>query len=95
MKPIRVPRITAIPVGDWILAAACRGKDPELWFPGPGGSVTEAKAICRHCDVLHECLAYALENNEQHGVYGGLTARERRRVPHYPRLATTSTRLVG
>jgi WhiB family redox-sensing transcriptional regulator len=34
--------------------------------------------ICRRCPVRDSCLAYALENNETHGVWGGMTPQQRK-----------------
>lgn len=61
----------------WKLAAACRDVDPGLFFPGRGKSATEAKAICNGCPVRAECLSYALDNDEDFGVWGGLSLSER------------------
>jgi WhiB family redox-sensing transcriptional regulator len=71
--------------GDWTSLAACRDKDPELFFPvsdmGPGArQVTEAKAVCAGCPVRSECLTYALEDGLDHGIFGGLTERDRREL---------------
>lgn len=65
---------------DWAADANCRGLDSELFFPERGQSTSEAKAICHECDVQAECLAYALNNGEHHGIWGGLSERERRVV---------------
>lgn len=67
---------------DWMVSAACRGMDPELWFPvtevGPGArQVARAKAVCAGCPVRDECLAFALELKLAEGVFGGLTPSER------------------
>lgn len=67
--------------------AACRGEDPELFFPvtetGPGArQAARAKAVCARCPVTSACLAYALDNGLAHGVFGGLTGSERRRPIH-------------
>lgn len=70
---------------DWRHRAACRDEDPELFFPvsevGPGAEqVARAKAVCARCPVRAECLEYALENGLDHGIFGGLTEQERRRL---------------
>lgn len=70
---------------DWRHRAACRDEDPELFFPvsetGPGARETaRAKAVCARCPVRAKCLDYAFENGLDHGIFGGLTERERRRV---------------
>ncbi len=60
--------------------ANCLGVDPELFFPEQGASTREAKEVCRGCQVREECLESALQNNEKFGIWGGLSARERRRI---------------
>lgn len=70
---------------DWRHRAVCRDEDPELFFPignsGPAVAQTEeAKAVCRRCPVIEECLAYALETGENFGVWGGLGEEERREL---------------
>lgn len=43
-----------------------------------GAHQNRVKRICKGCPVLPECLAEALDNNDEHGVWGGMTVRERR-----------------
>lgn len=66
--------------GGWQDQALCAQTDPEAFFPEKGGSTREAKRVCRSCEVRSECLAYALENDERFGIWGGLSERERRRL---------------
>lgn len=61
----------------WQVMAACRGKDPELWFSEYPGDIRDAVAHCDRCPVQAECLADALERNEGFGVWGGKTTSER------------------
>lgn len=75
---------------DWQDEASCLGMDPELWFPERGASSREAKEVCRGCPVAAVCLAYAMANHITHGVWGGLSERERRRIRRANRLAVTS-----
>jgi WhiB family redox-sensing transcriptional regulator len=68
---------------DWRYRAACRDEDPELFFPigttGPAiRQVDEAKAVCRRCDAIEECLTWALDSDQDAGVWGGLDEDERR-----------------
>lgn len=68
---------------DWRDKAACREEDPELFFPigttGPAlMQVEDAKAVCRTCDVVEKCLTWALDNNQDAGVWGGMAEDERR-----------------
>lgn len=62
----------------WQADANCRGVNPEVFFPQRGEDTKFAKSICRACDVQAECLAYALNNDEHHGIWGGVSERERR-----------------
>jgi WhiB family redox-sensing transcriptional regulator len=65
----------------WMPRAACRGEDPELFFPittvGPAlTQVFAAKAVCFQCAVRARCLSYALATG-QAGIWGGTTQDER------------------
>lgn len=64
----------------WQDKGLCAQTDPEAFFPDKGGSTREAKRICQGCEVRSECLAYALDNDERFGIWGGLSERERRRI---------------
>ncbi|MFF3763784.1 WhiB family transcriptional regulator [Streptomyces sp. NPDC001922] len=68
---------------NWRQSAACIDEDPELFFPigtsGPAAlQAEEAKAVCARCPVTDQCLEWALENNQDSGVWGGLEENERR-----------------
>jgi WhiB family transcriptional regulator, redox-sensing transcriptional regulator len=67
-------------LGTWRDQARCRGVDPEIFHPNEDDDGLAAKAICAQCPVREACLEYALASREKEGVWGGLTARERRRV---------------
>lgn len=62
---------------DWASHAACRATDPDTLFV-QGAAQNRAKAICVGCPVRTECLADALDNHVEFGVWGGMTERERR-----------------
>lgn len=68
------------PERGWQERAACRNTDPAVFFPLRGEDAAAAKAICAGCPVAEECLAYALTAYERHGVWGGASERERRRM---------------
>lgn len=67
---------------DWRSMSACRDSDPELFFPDPRGpGVTQletAQAVCARCQVRAECLSFAVETVQDHGVWGGTSEEERR-----------------
>jgi WhiB family transcriptional regulator, redox-sensing transcriptional regulator len=69
----------------WRDQAACRATAAELFFPSgrtPGASeaVRTAKSVCRSCDVRQACLMYALETNQDSGIWGGTSEDERRKM---------------
>lgn len=72
----------------WRHLAACRGLDPELFHPGPGESPAAARAVCCSCPVRAECAEWALFGRvEHHGIWGGLTELDRRRIRRARRLS--------
>lgn len=65
---------------EWMRDAACRGMDPELFYPSRGESVAQARKVCSGCPVRAECLTYAMNLHETHGMWGGMSERDRRRI---------------
>jgi len=64
-----------------MLSALCAQVDPDLWFPKhEGDNGTAAIKICGSCPVLTLCLTYAVENNIEYGVWGGMSANQRVRM---------------
>jgi WhiB family redox-sensing transcriptional regulator len=64
----------------WRQAAACRGVDPEVFYPASEEESGPAKVVCGRCPVRQPCLEFALASREREGVWGGATERERRRM---------------
>src|SRR6476619_6398754 len=64
-------------VEDWTSRAACRATQPDQLFVR-GAEQNKAKQLCAGCPVRTECLAEALDNQIEWGVWGGMTERERR-----------------
>ena len=62
----------------WRELAACRGADLGLFFPERGEPAEPARLVCAACPVRQACLDYAITNRIIHGIWGGLTERERR-----------------
>lgn len=76
--------VTATDSG-WRERAACRDLDTELFFPlGTTGhaldQANQAKAVCAGCPVADACLEWALEKNQDAGVWGAKTEDERRTI---------------
>lgn len=72
----------------WQSRAACRGPESRLFFPPTHVERRDereerelrAKAICKSCAVLRDCLDYAMTIREPHGIWGGLNESERRQL---------------
>ena len=69
----------------WRRDAICRDTDPDLFFPvGTTGhalvQIERAKQVCGECPVQRDCLEYALETNQDSGVWGGHSEEERRAI---------------
>jgi WhiB family redox-sensing transcriptional regulator len=70
---------------DWVAEAACRDIGDEryaVFFPNDEKPehISRAMAYCATCCVRLECLDYAINNRIDHGIWGGTTAQERRRI---------------
>lgn len=65
-------------VSEWTLQAKCRDMADAL-FP-EGKDQKRARTVCMGCPVRSECLAEALDNRIEWGVWGGMTERERRHL---------------
>jgi len=77
------PKEVTGPMGqNWRSVGLCRGSDTLVFYPPSEDDslAVEAKMICGMCAVRQPCLEFALTTREKHGVWGGLTERERRRV---------------
>lgn len=71
--PSTSPRLSTFPTGTYPTSTVppCRENDPDLWFSDSPTGVEEAKALCRGCPVVEQCLSGALERREPWGVWGG------------------------
>ncbi len=83
----------------WRVDSLCRDTDPDLFFPvGTTGQAlvqTErAKEVCGECPVNIKCLDYALETNQDSGIWGGTSEEERRSIRR-ARLARTKSPLAA
>ncbi len=69
----------------WRGKAICRDTDPDLFFPvGTTGQallqIAKAKEVCGECPVSTQCLEYALDTNQDSGIWGGLDEEQRRSI---------------
>lgn len=80
---------------DWRTAGACRETDPEIFFAvgeGPEAlqQTDDAKAVCNACPVKDICRDWAVGTRQEHGVWGGMTAKERHNLRRREARATAS-----
>lgn len=64
----------------WRDDALCTQVGGDIFYPETGESARPAKSICARCDVRSQCLQYALDNHEEHRVWGGTTETDRRKL---------------
>jgi len=77
---------------EWMADARCRELSPELFFPTNSTGVAAARRVCAACDVATACLEFALAEHLEHGIWGGTSERERRRILRTRRAQGTSWR---
>lgn len=85
---------------EWRDGALCRDTDPALFFPvGTTGNalvqIDEARHVCGECIVAGDCLTYALDTNQDSGIWGGLTEEERRVIRRKRVAAARAARAVA
>lgn len=72
--------LTPEPARAWLENAPCKA-EPDAMFPGDlARDIEHAKSFCRTCPAVAPCLRWALDTNQQHGVWGGLSEAERRNL---------------
>lgn len=76
----------------WMARGNCADQDPSLFFPNDGVGVIRAQRVCATCPVQESCLEYALRCGIDHGVWGGCSERERRRILKRRRLEARARR---
>ena len=84
------PLIDEDSVTGWMALGNCRAHPPTMFFPSDGVGVDRARKICATCPVVSQCLDYALDHHIDHGVWGGCSERERRRIAKRRRLSVQS-----
>jgi WhiB family redox-sensing transcriptional regulator len=65
---------------EWMARGRCVNVPPSRFFPSDGAGVELARKICAECPVQEPCLEHALVHRIDHGVWGGCSERERRRI---------------
>jgi WhiB family redox-sensing transcriptional regulator len=67
---------------DWTLHAACRGIDTAVFFGDSARAAKRAREYCARCPVIPQCrdLAFTFDDAKAHGVFAGLTGKERDKI---------------
>jgi WhiB family transcriptional regulator, redox-sensing transcriptional regulator len=74
----------------WMAVGLCREHSPKVFFPTDGVGVEKARKICATCPVKEPCLEYAVDNRIEHGVWGGMSERGRRRLARSRKLVSAT-----
>lgn len=74
------PQMGDSPPDEILDVAACKGMDPESFHPERGASTAEARAVCVTCPALHACAEWAITTNQNYGIWGNTSVRERREI---------------
>ena len=77
---MNLSQYASTPRPEWMHDALCREYPNVTWFPSSVLLIDydEPKSICSRCLVRSECLAFAVEHKIDYGVWGGMTAPDRR-----------------
>lgn len=68
--------------GNWMDEALCAGKG-DIFFAETNSvinnkkSLLQAKAMCSACTVVADCLTFAINNEEDYGIWGSFSSKER------------------
>jgi WhiB family transcriptional regulator, redox-sensing transcriptional regulator len=76
---LEIASVSALSSWNWRVAARCRTQDADELFVR-GAEQRRVRTFCKDCPVRTECLAHALDEKVEFGVWGGMTERERRAV---------------
>lgn len=63
---------------EWQKEALCNQTDPEAFFPERWMEGKDAKMVCAKCPVKQDCFDYAVSNNEEYGIWGGVDFSKRK-----------------
>lgn len=62
----------------WYKDGLCLSKEQDIFFPERGASTRQAKAFCRTCPVIEDCLDFLVRHEQEYGVWGGVLVNSRR-----------------
>lgn len=81
-EPLELWEVVGVLPGKWADDALCKEADPDLFHAekGQGGRIAAGKRVCGACPVVDQCLEWALENREPHGLFGGVYWPERNKI---------------
>ena len=71
--------VPEVPVG-WRERGLCWDTFDPRFFPERGESSKEIKGMCADCPVAFDCLEFSFDLNPRHGIWGGMSQRDRDRL---------------
>lgn len=77
LSPTSLAEYEAVFLQEWRKESLCIDQPPDLFFPEHSESNVPAKRICEMCAVRYDCLQYAIDTNQQFGIWGGTVEKER------------------
>jgi hypothetical protein len=83
MKSKRLYLELQVAIENALTIPPCQVTDPQLWFGSKDSNTMDynkAKRFCKECPVQRECLDYAVDAAEAHGIWGGTTVAQRDRI---------------
>lgn len=84
LEDLDISRTNQIPEPPWQREAACYRLGYDNFFPNgieeARCKIPKAKDVCSSCPVKAECLKFAIETESVHGVWGGMTRGERKKL---------------
>lgn len=79
--PVPTPALNDRPLTeDELDEATCPQTDPDIFFAELGEGYHDAKKVCYGCPIAARCLAWALTEGFEYGVFGGASPPERKRI---------------
>lgn len=64
-------------MAEWTDRAVCKLYPMHVFYPDVPHADQKAKGICEGCSVRKECLDFAIDTRQEHGIWGGMNTRER------------------
>ncbi len=78
MRRGEISKLLGLEAPAWQREALCAQTDPEAFFPDLASQAKAAKRVCASCPVIRDCFKYAIDTEQEFGVWGGVDFTIRR-----------------